>query len=67
MIILICIICDLSKSGEESFNIAAKSDIEIKSISVCDVLGQLVIAVSNAQKVLSIDVSTLPIGNYILK
>lgn len=51
----------------EVLNIVNKSEIEIKSLSVYDILGQLVIAVPNAQKVVNIDVSKLQTGNYILK
>jgi Leucine-rich repeat (LRR) protein len=48
-------------------NISTKNDIEIESVSIYDVLGQLVIAAPNAKNISIIDVSKLNIGNYILK
>ncbi|MEN2399474.1 T9SS type A sorting domain-containing protein [Flavobacterium sp. MC2016-06] len=48
-------------------NVNLKSDIQIKSMAVYDVLGQLVIAVPNAGKVSTIDVSNLTTGSYFLK
>jgi Leucine-rich repeat (LRR) protein len=48
-------------------NIDTKNSIEVKSMAVYDILGQLVIAVPDAQKVSKIDVSKLITGNYFLK
>jgi len=48
-------------------NIETNRVIEIKSLSIYDILGRLVIAVPNAEKTSSIDVSKLNNGNYILK
>ncbi|WP_035672312.1 T9SS type A sorting domain-containing protein [Flavobacterium sp. 83] len=48
-------------------NIGTKNAIEVKSMAIYDVLGQLIIAVPNAQTVSKIDVSKLTIGNYFLK
>lgn len=48
-------------------NIASKSVAEVVSMSVYDILGQLVIAIPNAQNTSVIDVSNLRTGNYILK
>jgi hypothetical protein len=48
-------------------NIAAKNSIEVKSMSVYDVLGQIVIAVLDAKTISNIDVSKLSSGNYFLK
>jgi uncharacterized repeat protein (TIGR01451 family) len=48
-------------------NINSKESIEIQSISIYDILGQLVIAVPNAKAVSSIDVSKLNSGNYFIK
>lgn len=48
-------------------NFGTKNNIEVKSIVVYDILGQLVIAVPNAQTVSKIDVSKLTTGNYFLK
>ncbi len=52
---------------KETLNITAKNNIELKSIAIYDILGQLVIAVPNAQDVSKVDVSNLRTGNYILK
>ncbi|QSB25182.1 T9SS type A sorting domain-containing protein [Flavobacterium sp. CLA17] len=52
---------------KDVLSISIKNDATIKSISVYDVLGQLVIAVPNAADVSTIDVSKLRTGNYILK
>ena len=48
-------------------NIGTKKTIEVKSISIYDMLGQIVIAVPNAQNSLKVDVSKLSPGNYFLK
>ncbi|WP_035672318.1 T9SS type A sorting domain-containing protein [Flavobacterium sp. 83] len=48
-------------------NVALKKSIEVQSMAVYDILGQLVIAVPNAQAVSKIDVSKLKTGNYFLK
>jgi hypothetical protein len=48
-------------------NIGTKSTIEVISMAVYDVLGQLVITVPNAQNVSKIDVSKLMTGNYFIK
>jgi Leucine-rich repeat (LRR) protein len=48
-------------------NIDVKNTIEIESMAVYDVLGQLVIAVPNAKNISKIDVSKLTTGNYFLK
>ncbi|MEL1254673.1 leucine-rich repeat domain-containing protein [Flavobacterium sp. DGU38] len=53
--------------AKDVLNIGVKETIEIKSIAVYDVLGQIVIAVPNAEKVSTVDVSKLQKGNYILK
>ncbi|MDR6763546.1 Leucine-rich repeat (LRR) protein [Flavobacterium sp. 2755] len=52
---------------KDILNISLQNNIEIKSIEIYDVLGQLVIAVPNIQNVSNIDVSKLQSGNYILK
>lgn len=51
----------------EVLNISTKNDIEIKSIAVYDILGQLVIALPNIKDTSKIDVSNLNSGNYFLK
>lgn len=56
-----------SNPAKEVLNISLKNDIEIQSISVYDILGQLIIAVPNAKNVSNIDVSRLRTGNYLLK
>jgi Leucine-rich repeat (LRR) protein len=48
-------------------NITIKNEVEMKSLAVYDISGQLVIAVPHAENVSKIDVSKLPTGNYILK
>jgi Leucine-rich repeat (LRR) protein len=48
-------------------NIGLKKSIEVQSMSIYDILGQLVIAVPNAQTISKIDVSKLKTGNYFLK
>ena len=53
--------------ANEILNLGIKNSIDVKSISVYDVLGQLIIAVPNAQKVLNIDVSKITTGSYFLK
>jgi Leucine-rich repeat (LRR) protein len=53
--------------AKATLNISSKNKIEIQSMSIYDILGQLVIAVPNADNVSSIDVSKLRTGNYLLK
>ncbi len=48
-------------------NIETKSAIEVKSMAVYDILGQIIIAVPDAKTVSNIDVSKLATGNYFLK
>ena len=48
-------------------NITAKQSIELKSMEVYNMLGQLVLSVPNATGVSSVDVSNLTIGTYFLK
>jgi hypothetical protein len=53
--------------ANDILNIGMKNSIEVESMAVYDILGQLVIAVPGAQKVSKIDVSKLITGNYFLK
>jgi Cu/Ag efflux protein CusF len=53
--------------ANDILNISLKNSIEVASMAVYDILGQLVIAVPDAQKVSTIDVSKLITGNYFLK
>nr|WP_315252040.1 T9SS type A sorting domain-containing protein [uncultured Flavobacterium sp.] len=53
--------------AHEVLNVATKKDIEIQSIAVYDILGQLVIALPNIKDASKIDVSNLRTGNYFLK
>ena len=53
--------------SNEVLNISAKKNIEIQSIAVYDILGQLVIALPNIKDTSKIDVSNLRTGNYFLK
>jgi hypothetical protein len=48
-------------------NINNKGSIEVQSIAVLDILGQLIIAVPNAQTISKVDVSKLVTGMYFLK
>lgn len=48
-------------------NISSKEAIEVKSISIYNALGQLVLVIPNAGKVSKIDVSSLTTGNYFIK
>jgi hypothetical protein len=48
-------------------NISTKETIEVKSISIYNPLGQLVLVIPNAEKVSKIDVSSLTTGNYFIK
>ena len=48
-------------------NISSKETIEVQSISIYNTLGQLVLVVTNAEKVSKIDVSNLTAGNYFIK
>jgi hypothetical protein len=51
----------------DMLNIINKESIEVQSILIYDVLGQVVIAVPNAQNISKVDVSKLAIGKYFLK
>ena len=53
--------------ANNKLNLVTKHEIKIQSLSVYDVLGQLLIAVTDAKSVSDIDVSKLRSGNYILK
>jgi len=53
--------------AKEVLNISSKEAIEVKSISIYNTLGQLVLAIPNAEKVSKIDVSSLTTGNYFIK
>jgi hypothetical protein len=48
-------------------NIGTKNTIELKTMTIYDPLGQIVIAVPNAQNISKVDVSKLTIGIYFLK
>jgi hypothetical protein len=48
-------------------NISSKEAIEVKSISIYNTLGQLVLVIPDAGKVSKIDVSSLTNGNYFIK
>jgi len=53
--------------AKDVLNITATQSIEIQSLAIYDILGQLVIAVPNAKSVSNIDVSKLRTGNYFVK
>lgn len=48
-------------------NIDVQNTIEVESMAIYDILGQLVIAIPNAKNISKIDVSKLTTGNYLLK
>jgi len=48
-------------------NITSKQAIELQSISIYNVLGQMVVSVPNAKGVSNVDVSNLSTGNYFIK
>ncbi|MBL0012423.1 MAG: T9SS type A sorting domain-containing protein [Flavobacterium sp.] len=48
-------------------NIVSKNEIDITSIEVYNILGQLVLAIPNENNISSIDVSSLKPGNYFIK
>jgi Leucine-rich repeat (LRR) protein len=52
---------------KNTLNIQAKTEIEIKSAQIYNMLGQLVQAVTNMENTSSIDVSQLKAGNYFIK
>ena len=53
--------------AQSILNISSKETIEVKSISIYNTLGQLVLVVTNADKISKIDVSNLKTGNYFIK
>lgn len=53
--------------AKETLNLSVKNEIEITSINIYNTLGQLVLAIPNAQTVATIDVSKLTAGNYFIK
>ena len=53
--------------AKDVLNIFATQIVEIQSLAIYDILGQLVIAVPNAKSVSTIDVSKLRTGNYFVK
>ncbi len=48
-------------------NIETKKTIEVTSINIYNVLGQVVLVIPNAQQTKSVDVSSLKTGNYFIK
>jgi hypothetical protein len=53
--------------AKNALNILSKNGVEVKSLSVYNMLGQLIQVTTNAQNRSSIDVSGLKTGNYFLK
>jgi len=53
--------------ADEVLNISAIQNVEIQSIAVYDILGQMVIALPNVKDISKIDVSNLSSGNYFIK
>lgn len=52
---------------ENNLNISKKEEIEISSITIYNMLGQIVVAIPNAKNVENVDVSSLKSGNYFVK
>jgi hypothetical protein len=52
---------------KDQLSLSAKSCIEVNSIGIYNTLGQLVLAIPNAQTVTNFDVSRLPTGTYFVK
>lgn len=48
-------------------NISTKSSIEVHSITIYNLLGQVVLAIPNAQNLNTVDISSLKTGHYFLK
>lgn len=48
-------------------NISKKEEIEISSITIYNMLGQIVVAIPNAKNIENVDVSSLKSGNYFVK
>ena len=53
--------------ANDVLSIATKSEIRIKSISIYNILGQLVVAIPNAENLSKVGVSKLRAGNYIMR
>lgn len=51
----------------DNLNISAKQSIEISSVNIYNMLGQLVLVIPNAKNTKTIDVSSLKEGNYFIK
>ena len=49
------------------FGRSKKEEIEISSITIYNMLGQIVVAIPNAKNVETVDVSSLKSGNYFVK
>lgn len=53
--------------AKQTLNIQSKKDIEISSISIYNIIGQLVQVMTNAKDISSVDVSNLKTGTYLVK
>ncbi len=53
--------------AKNELNISTKSTIEVHSLTIYNLLGQVVLAIPNAQNLNTVDVSSLKTGNYFLK
>ena len=53
--------------ANDKINIKANVGIVMKSINIYNTLGQLVLAIIDAQSVEAVDVSNLEVGNYFMK
>ncbi len=52
---------------KDFLNIDVKEEIELKSINIYNILGQLVLVIPNTQDTKIVDVSSLTPGNYLIK
>ena len=52
---------------DTELHITAKNEIEVQSIAIYDILGQIILALPDAQKSSTIDVAKLTTGTYFLK
>ena len=53
--------------AKEILNIYVKGQIGVKSVTIYNILGQLVLAHTNAESISSLDVSQLKTGTYFIK
>ena len=52
---------------KNSLTLENKASINVKTINIYDIMGQIVLAIPNAESVSTIDVSNLKTGTYFIK